>query len=1132
MAAVTTKTTIVADAVVRVPECDERKFRLVTLPNGLRAIVVSDPKIKMERVSKTNDAVTSESKSGCLMSKDDSNGEDTESDDEDCSSKKASAALAVGVGSFSDPQNLGGLAHFTEHMLFMGTQKYPKENEFENFLSKAGGSSNAFTDHECTVYAFDVHATHIEGALDRFAQFFIEPLMKEDATNREIQAVDSEFTMSLSRDGARRSQLLCHMSKSGHPLRNFSWGNRKSLCGSASPSEIKRLRSALLAFQKRHYRANKMTLCVVGGQNLDALETLVRSTFSSIPSSTTNDRVVASTENPLSTDAMATLTILPSIRTHTYRLNLYWYLRPPYRFARRSADYVGDLIGHEGEGSVLAALKRRSWATAITVGVDEESGTGWNSAASLFDIDITCTREGADHVEDIVEIIMSYVAMLRRAGPQKWFWDECKCVNEAAFRFSDPSDSYSTAESIAFNMWRYGVRDALSGPYAWRVFDAEEIEETLSQLDPRHVAVFLTSSAHGDENDDDDGCDTKTSGETASPPPRVVAGHKMTKTEPWFRCPYASIPFSSSSIARWTSIFSLRVESLKSELALPRRNPFIVTAQDLRVKFVPRFDEVDRATKDDERKSLLSSSSRPRLVLENGRDGADRRLYRVWHKQDKSFMKPKAYVWYQLCCEEAVRTPMRKVLTQLVIELCTDKMTATIYEADLAQLWCSFRLAATGICIHVYGFDCRIRELSMRIARAFASLPSWTHFEDRLKAAKEKLVRRYENSLNEPTKQSRFMRLRALTKRMWTPAEYLECVRAVRAQEVKKHCALLFGKSARAETFMEALLVGNITRAEGCEMSEAFAATLGIVGVTSPIDSEGDGLVTPVRCVGAACLKIADGASVRAEASCVNSAEASSATEVYFQLGLASNTRERCYVDLLDYMIDEPFYDHMRTKQQLGYVVECGSRETEQCIGFCFVVKGSAVSPPSVEARIMAFVRHFREMLRDMTSEEFVSYRRAAVQGKLEPDNNLDDEASRYFGEISQGRYAFSHWEAEAKMLAEISQSSMLIWFTHHFCSPKRRRCVVHVHSKHAVTGYCGASEFESETPLAASSSANALDCIFDAMGSREKGSVLSVSKLHGRFGFHPEAARLAMDARRELSEMGDGGGKERLAGG
>lgn len=153
------------DVVVKRPN-DERKYRALTLGNGLRVLLISEP-----------------------------------------SATRGAAALDVHVGSFCDPDDLPGLAHFCEHMLFLGTKKYPKEGEYATFLSTHGGSSNAYTDSEDTVYYFDVNAEFLKGALDRFSQFFIAPLFTKEATSRELNAIDSEHAKNINNDGFRLFQV-------------------------------------------------------------------------------------------------------------------------------------------------------------------------------------------------------------------------------------------------------------------------------------------------------------------------------------------------------------------------------------------------------------------------------------------------------------------------------------------------------------------------------------------------------------------------------------------------------------------------------------------------------------------------------------------------------------------------------------------------------------------------------------------------------------------------------------------------------------------------------------------------------------------------------------------------------------
>jgi insulysin len=111
----------------------------------------------------------------------------------DSDTDKSAAALDVHVGCSLDPKPLYGTAHFLEHMLFMGTEKYPSENEYSEYITNVGGMNNAYTSMTDTNYMFDSSNDGFQGALDRFAQFFIAPLLKEDSTEREMEAVDSEY---------------------------------------------------------------------------------------------------------------------------------------------------------------------------------------------------------------------------------------------------------------------------------------------------------------------------------------------------------------------------------------------------------------------------------------------------------------------------------------------------------------------------------------------------------------------------------------------------------------------------------------------------------------------------------------------------------------------------------------------------------------------------------------------------------------------------------------------------------------------------------------------------------------------------------------------------------------------------
>ena len=57
---------------------------------------------------------------------------------------RSGAAMSVGVGSLDDPAEAAGMVHFLEHMLFLGTEKYPDPGSYQRFLTSHAGFGNAF----------------------------------------------------------------------------------------------------------------------------------------------------------------------------------------------------------------------------------------------------------------------------------------------------------------------------------------------------------------------------------------------------------------------------------------------------------------------------------------------------------------------------------------------------------------------------------------------------------------------------------------------------------------------------------------------------------------------------------------------------------------------------------------------------------------------------------------------------------------------------------------------------------------------------------------------------------------------------------------------------------------------------
>jgi len=142
----------------------------------------------------------------------------------------AAAAVCVDIGSyFSNFFGVHGMAHFLEHMLFMGTKKYPDEDSYDKFLSESGGFNNAYTTLEETCYHLEVQPEKLEEAVDRLAEFFLSPLIKPECVDREMKAVNSEHSGKIQKDGSRFSQVLKNECDPWHPFHAFTCGNLETL---------------------------------------------------------------------------------------------------------------------------------------------------------------------------------------------------------------------------------------------------------------------------------------------------------------------------------------------------------------------------------------------------------------------------------------------------------------------------------------------------------------------------------------------------------------------------------------------------------------------------------------------------------------------------------------------------------------------------------------------------------------------------------------------------------------------------------------------------------------------------------------------------------------------------------------
>uniref|UniRef100_A0A7N5ZV32 Nardilysin a (N-arginine dibasic convertase) n=1 Tax=Anabas testudineus TaxID=64144 RepID=A0A7N5ZV32_ANATE len=505
------------------------------MDNGLRALLISD---YSGLASDDEDSAEEEEDEEEEEEEEDESEEETEGESEEASTMtwhlfvfQSAAALCVGVGSFSDPGDLPGLAHFLEHMVFMGSEKYPSENGFDAFLKKHGGSDNASTDCERTIFQFDVQRKSFKEALDRWAQFFICPLMIRDAIDREVEAVDSEYQLAKPSDSHRKEMLFGSLAKPGHPMGKFCWGNAQTLKQEPKKKKInvyKRLR----AFWKKHYSAHYMTLAVQSKEKLDTLEEWVREIFSKVPNN-----------KKLHYPSFVVFAVVPVRKVHA--LNITWALPPQEKYYRvKPLHYISWLIGHEGTGSILSVLRKKCWALAL-FGGNSETGFDQNTTYSIFSISITLTDEGFQNFYQVTHLVFQYLKMLQLLGPQQRIYEEIQKIEANEFHYQEQIDPIEYVEDICENMQLFPKEDFLTGDQLMFEYNADVISAALSLLTPEKANLMLLSPEHEGQ------CPLR---------------------EKWFGTQYSMQDIQQEWMESWTGNLELN-----SDLHLPAENKFIAT---------------------------------------------------------------------------------------------------------------------------------------------------------------------------------------------------------------------------------------------------------------------------------------------------------------------------------------------------------------------------------------------------------------------------------------------------------------------------------------------------------------------------------------------------------------------------
>lgn len=922
-------------------EGDRKLYRAVNLSNGVRAMLISDPG-PGEMSASASQASMAHSRASRAGSSDSSL--------EQYQGKLAACAVLMSAGSFYEPRQYQGLAHFLEHMIFMGSEKYPIENAFDSFVTKSGGFTNAHTENEDTCYYFEVEDQHLDKTLDMFMHLMKEPLMSIDSMARERSALQSEFEQTHMIDEVRRDQILAAMATDGYPHGTFSWGNLKSLQENVDDDHLHR---TLHEFRRRHYGANRMTVCLQAQMSLEDLEALLVRHCAGIPQSEEPPLNLSkfNYRNAFREKFFKEVLLVQPVED-VCKVDITWVLPPMRQYYRCKPDtFLSQLLGYEGVGSLCAYLRRRLWCMSVIAGVGGGS-FDTNSIYSLFTVSIYLTDEGFEHLDDVMAATFAWIRLLNDCNTLATSYSEIKQISDTNFRFQIEIPSMDNVQGIVEALRFLPAKDVLTGTQLFFEYDEQAIGVVKQHLSEFRFNIMISSHI----------------------PYENLAYDQM---EPWFGTHFTTIDMPAKWQQMWTN------PKPHPELKIPEQNKFITT--DFTIQWIqagkPRVPR------------------RPKALIKDA-------LCELWFRQDDTFLLPDGFINLYLITPLMRRSPqdyMSGVLYTYLVEFC---IAEQLYPALVAGLTYGLDTADKGLVLRVSGYNQKLPLLLEIIMNVMQNL---TIDPAQVVSFKELKKRQIFNALITGRSLNLDLRLTVLEHMRFNLMQKYHALENISVDHVQN-----FKDTFYKKMYVQGLIQGNFTEQQARDIMKKVHTNFRSEKIENLGEQHNRLVQLPL---GQHFLRVKT----------LNEDDPNTIVSNYYQIGPCS-LRMECLMDLVDLVVEEPFFNQLRTKEQLGYSLGMYQRIGYGILAYILNIntQENKHKAEHVEERLEAFRAGMPRLIDQLTDEEFDEVRTTLINGKKLADYSLDDEVMRNWSEIVSMDYFFNRTDMQIQTLNGLTKKDVL----------------------------------------------------------------------------------------------------------
>jgi insulysin len=476
-------------------------------------------------------------------------------------------------------------------------------------------------------------------------------------------------------------------------------------------------------------------------------------------------------------------------------------------------------------------------------------------------------------------------------------------------------------------------------------------------------------------------------------------------TEKWYGTPYKVEKLPQDFMAELHEAATSTRDTRPASLHLPHRNEFVPTRLSV------------------ERKEVPEPSQAPKIIRHDDRA-------RVWFKKDDRFWVPKATIHATLRNPLVWATPANYVKTKVFCDLVKDALVEYSYDAEIAGLDYNLYAGMQGLEIGVMGYN---DKMSVLLEKVMVSMRDLVVNPDRFHISKDRLIRLYRNSeYQHPYSQIMEYTRHLTVDKTWISEQILAELEHIEPEDISA-----FIPQFLQQNYIELLAHGNLYKEDVLRMTDCIEKTLQRRPLPKSQWLVRRNLVLP------------PGSNYVYERALKDPANVNHCIEYYLLIGMVPDDDLRAKVLLFSQMTDEPAFDQLRTKEQLGYVVWSGTRYSATTMGYRVIIQSDR-NAKYLESRIDSFLTNYGQVLENMGDAQFEAYKKSIINRRLEKVKNLMTETGRFWLHISSEYYDFLQHETDAAAIRNLTKADMVEFFKRYIdpLSPSRAKLSIYLNAQ------------------------------------------------------------------------------------